>query len=119
MRRSVVGKAKNTSWILCVGAGVVSQTAITQASKILGTQNPQEILDYLIHGENHDELNRAMLARGLGELDEAQLKAGIDSMMGVMTEELQAKKKTQKTKTTLAADEKDAVSRLLQFGGRK
>ena len=92
-------------------------TAITQASKILGTQNPQEILDYLIHGENHDELNRAMLARGLGELDEAQLKAGIDSMMGVMTEELQAKKKTQKTKTTLAADEKDAVSRLLQFGG--
>ena len=74
-------------------------------------------MDYLIHGENHDELNRAMLARGLGELDEAQLKAGIDSMMGVMTEELQAKKKTQKTKTTMAADEKDAVSRLLQFGG--
>lgn len=92
-------------------------TAITQASKILGTQNPQEILDYLIHGENHDELNRAMLARGLGELNEKQLKAGIDSMMGVMTEELQAKKKTQKTKTTMTADEKDAVSRLLQFGG--
>ena len=92
-------------------------TAITQASKILGTQDPKEILDYLIHGENHDELNRAMLARELGELDENKLKESISSMTKIMTEELQAKKKTQKTKTTMVADEKDAVSRLLQFGG--
>ena len=105
-----------------------AMTAITQASKILGTQDPKEILEYLMHGRNtlpmapgvvtdkHPELNTALLGRGLGEFDEKKLLSSLQTMTETMTEELQAKKKTQKTKTTMAADEKDAVSRLLQFG---
>jgi len=106
-----------------------AMTAITQASKILGTQDPKEILEYLMHGKNtlpmapgvaaekHPELNTALLGRGLGEFDEKKLLSSLQSMTETMTEEMQAKRKTQKTKTSMAADEKDAVSRFLQFGG--
>ena len=94
-----------------------AMTAVTQASKILGTENPKEILEFLMNGENHDELNQALLARQLGELDKTKLGDGIDTVMGNITSELKEAKKNQKTKTTIHADEKDAVSRLLQFGG--
>jgi hypothetical protein len=93
-----------------------TMTAITQASKILGTQDPKEILEYLTHGD-HEELNRALLARKIGEFDTDKFNIGIDSMKASMNTEIQNKKKNQKSKTTMTTDEKDVVSRFLQFGG--
>lgn len=94
-----------------------AMTAITQASKVLGTENPSTILEFLMHGENHDKINQAMLDRQLGELDKDKLNDGINTVMSNITTEIQNAKKNQKTKTTIHADEKDAVQRLLQFGG--
>ena len=93
-----------------------TMTAITQASKILGTQDPKEILEYLTHGD-HEELNRALLGREIGEFDTNKFNIGIDSMKASMNTEIQNKKKNQKSKTTMTTDEKDVVSRFLQFGG--
>lgn len=92
-------------------------TAITHASKILGTQNPKAILDYLHNEENHDELNKILLDRQLGEFDKSKLNDGLDTVVGNMNQEIQTAKKNQKTKTTMAAGEADAVARFLQFGG--
>ena len=106
-----------------------TMTAITQASKILGTQNPKEILEYLMHGKNpfpmavdhpegkHPELNDALLARKLGEFDIDKFNSGINSMKDSMNTEIENKKKNQKSKTIMTTDEKDVVSRFLQFGG--
>lgn len=94
-----------------------AMTAISQASKILGTESPKAILNYLMNDENNDKINQAMLDRNLGELDKEKLRMGIQTVMGNITNEIEEAKKNQKTKTTIHADEKDAVSRLLQFGG--
>jgi len=92
-------------------------SAVTQASKILGTTNPKAVLDYLLDGDNHEELNRAMMGRGLGEFDKSKLKDSISTIMGTIDDEIKTKKKNQKHKTTIASSESDAIQRMLQFGG--
>jgi len=91
--------------------------AITHASKILDTQNPKEILAYLNGEENHDELNSVMLNRNLGEFDKNKLNEALGRLIGEMNQEIQSAKANQKSKTTMAAGEADAVARFLQFGG--
>jgi hypothetical protein len=90
--------------------------AVTNASKILGTQNPKDILDYLHNEENHDKLNEVLLDKNLGEFDKTKLNNGLNGMIGSLDAEIKEKKKNQKTKTVMAANEEDAVSRILQFG---
>jgi len=91
--------------------------AITQASKILGTKNPQAILDYLYQEEDKDDLNQRLKARELGNLNHDKLTEGINIVMGDLNDQIKASKTKQKTKTSTVAGEKDAVSQILQFGG--
>ena len=102
--------------------------AVNQAAKIIGSKNPKEILEFLSNKENHDELNRVMLARNLGEFDDDKLNDSISMLIGSpmskdnptptgMHAEIAQKTMNQKNKTTLVPSETDAVTRMLQFGG--
>ena len=102
--------------------------AVNQVSKIIGSKNPKAILEFLSDKENHDELNRAMLARNLGEFDDDKLNESISMLIGSpaskdnptstgMHAEIAQKTKNQKNKTTVVPSETDAITRMLQFGG--
>jgi len=102
--------------------------AVNQVSKIIGSKDPKAILQFLSDKENHDELNRVMLARGLGEFDDNKFDDSINMLIGSpatkdnptptgMHAEIAQKTKNQKNKTTIIPSETDAVTRMLQFGG--
>jgi len=102
--------------------------AVNQVSKIIGSKDPKAILQFLSDKENHDELNRTMLARNLGEFDDEKFDDSINMLIGSpaskdnptptgMHAEIAQKTKNQKNKTTIVPSETDAVTRMLQFGG--